>query len=359
MLTLGIALILSATIFYVANWSIIHFFYKKNLVSALYQLKNDMYIHLLALFSLTSALVFYFLPPLADQIHLLSTLQFFMPLTFAVVLYVLFLLEEPLLLHIGLFVLTFANVFMIRNSQNLIFDGSLSYILENIVVAVLLYLFILGVKTLNKVFSVHNLYMLSTFLGLIFLFFASALPFYLALLSCFWVGCFGALSQKNFYTNKININDGAVISSAFILTSFFLYSANELVFSSVYMFMIYPLCELIFSFVERYIFHNKDYLLQSIYSNVLSRDLPLDVLHASLLKLFVLNTLLALFQLYSTNILALPIIAPLINIWLLSKLYHFNEPDQTLKDSGNSFIGDVKKELQEIQQTLKKGNQKK
>lgn len=322
----------------------IQFMRKKNINVAVYRLKYDLYVYFFTLFFALCALTFHFFPSTNDAVYDVSLFQFYVPFVCSFLLYVLFLLEMPTLLNAAVIVFSFLCVFLLKTNNALIFADIFPLWAENLIVWFFLVLFVFGIRLLNRVYAVFSTFMLFCSLATVCFCLAGALPFLMAPMMCLWAGFFAALLKINFYGNQVEINDGVIVSVGFLLGSAFVFSANELAESAVWILALYPLLELFWSLTRRYVLLKKSPRLsdQTVYVSVLSRDFPLEALVSNLIKLFVATAALALFQLYSPNVYSILIVAIVLNIWLLNKLYRFDEANPTFKQINADLSQDIK-----------------
>lgn len=332
----------------------IEFMRKKNINISAYRLKYDLYIYSYTLFFALCALVCHFFPSANDAVYAVSSFQFYVPFICSFLLYLLFLLEMPTLLNAAVVVFSFLCVYLIKTNNALIFGDIFPLWAENLIVGFFLVLFVFGLRLLNRVYAVFSTYMLFSCLAMVCLCLAGALPFVLAQMMCLWAGFFAALMQTNFHGNQFDINDGGVVSLSFLLGCVFVFCANELAESAVWILALYPLLELFWSLTRRYVLLKKSARLsdQAIYVSVLSRDFPLETLISNLIKLFVATAALALFQLYSPNVYSILIVAIVLNVWLLSKLYRFDEVKPTFKQINADLSENIKDEVRKARKTL-------
>lgn len=341
---------------YILTLLLNRFLNDKGSIFSKYSLKKDSYLYILLMFAIGLISVVYFVPDMHDAVIPIKTHQIVLCILFSALIYLFFLLETTWLLNLGIFFFSILSCFLFLNPASLILTNLIPWQAEILIFGVVFALITLSSKVLIGLPGIFSTYMSTVCVSLIFIAFAGGIPFYIAFIAALMVGVWLAALQVNFYDFNFKINEGIVLSSTFLLCSLFLIGINELAAPSMLILAVYPIAESLISLMREYILKQRQTNLyqNSVYFKTFQKGVPIEALHTLLLKLGIINGGFALFQLYAPNVFTLPLIAFVINLWLLGKLSQSDKGDVSLKETNAQMIQNIKQEIQEIKQGLKK-----
>ena len=321
-----------------------------------YTLKKDIFLYMFLMFLIGSLSIGFCLPHFHDFVVPLKTAQIAAAFFFAAIIYFLFLLETNKLLDSSVLALSILSAFLFISKDSLALVDFIPYQLEVLGIGLLIALFVLSAKILIALPSLYSCFSSMVLIGLILISLVGGLPSYIVLFSCLMLGAWVAVLQTNFFEFKFKINEGAMMSANFLLGMLFLIGVNEFAAPSMLILATYLLAELIWALIITYILRRPvpDLYLNACYYKAFQNNTPLENIRAFIFRVSTINIALALFQLYSPNLFTLPFLCFLINFWLISKLYHSDKEPQTLKQANADFVQNIKNEIKNIKQTLKK-----
>lgn len=325
-----------------------------------YRFKQDPYFGMFLLFFLSALSLRLLIPDFHDVISPVSTLSFYLPFVFAGLIYFSFLFQSSKLTNVVILACSILSAFLFLKNDSLLFSNLIPASWEKLIFGILIFLITLSSKLLNRLNNIFSAFITTFLVGIVALSLVGGLPLNFGLMAALWVGTWLAYFQFNIFDVKISLNDGAIMSSAFLLSTFLIGSANELSFPSVFILTVYLLAELIWAIVHHFFSKSEatDISEQTVYFNVYQKDVTLFALYIAIFKLGFVNVFLALFQLYAPNAFTLPFLSIIINLWLLSKLNNFDQPDLNLKETSKQFVEDIKENMNEIKNNLKGTDEK-
>lgn len=274
---------------------------------------------------------------------------------FAGLIYALFLLEMEKLSVLAVFVFSIVNAFCFIQKDALMATNVIPWQAEVLAVGVFLGLVTYSSKMFIGLSGAFSLMISMMSLGVVLIAYAGGIPWFIGFMGVAMTGVFICIFQYNRQSVKFQLNEGAVMSATFIFCSLLLQGVNEFAAPSMFILTIYMLMELLFGLFKQYALRKKepDLYLHAFYWQAVERGFSVYGVHVLLIKLCIMNILLALFELYSPNVVTLPVAAVFINCWLLSKVYYADRK-MTLKEVNREFVDNVKKEIANLKKHLKK-----
>lgn len=294
-----------------------------------YSIKHDPFIYIFLTTLIGTLLIYWFTPDLTDSVSPLKDIQVILPFLVSGLFY-----ERYISVNSDRWLFTVLTVFVCAlfcsssiNLEASPLNAVIPVAFQIIGIALLITLITLSSSLLIGLPSIFSLFISTSLLGIIILSFLGALPILFALFAGFSLGIWFAVYQSNRFERNIQLNTYALMSTTLLMCSLFSHAISEFSGPSVLILTFYPLSELICALFVTYILNKKetDLYLNTSYISAYQKDTPMPVLQTLLLKISVLNITLAAFQVYSVNSFTLPIIALLLNLWLLSKLYNIDK----------------------------------
>ena len=321
-----------------------------------YEVKFDIVFYILAVLASACFGLYYTLPDLKDSIAALGTTNLVLPFFFALLLYLVSLFDEKKILAITTLILSEAAVFILVLPDALPYSHFIHPISGLSLLGVFLALSVYAMMLLSTLPFVFYTFLSSALLGLILIFYAGGLPYMTALLATVFISVFLCLTQMSAAGKAIFIRRGGFVALSFLfLVVFSNISINELCAPSFAILIGFAWCEMILACIVKYILKRSLQTLdtQTICALVYEKGLPDTAIMAAVFKILALDILLSLFELYAPNALTLPLLSLIMNIWLLTKLYHFDEPTPTIKEANHELMNGIKSELKKVKKNFK------
>ena len=328
----------------------------KNDVPTAYLIKKDPYVYIFLLLFVAFCGICFFTPDFKDTILPVNPLWLITSFLFAALIYVLFLIEADKLLDFGVFFFAVLNTFLFADHQALTDLAPVPWQLSALGIGLIIGLITLGARVLAGLTGVFSLVLSLLSFGLFLIAAAGGIPLYLGLMAATMLGVFACIFQFNRWGMRLKINEGVIMSAVFLFCMLLLAGTNELAGPSVFILCFYILAELLWSLCNQYILRRKenDLYFNSVYFHAFEKGLELGTVHVLILKICVINIVLAIFELYAQNAFTLPILAFVINFWFLSKMYNAGQEQQSFKEINKNFVENLKSEIKDIKQTFNK-----
>lgn len=318
---------------------------KKNMFSGSYRAVYDPFFYVFGVLCVGTFGVLFFSKDTNDIVTNFSLIKYFAVFLSALCLYVFSLFEAKRVFKTLIVMFSIGGAFLMISGTINPFGGILPWRAAVFVVGLMMGVLALSGGVMNALVGVFETLVFYMALGVVLLFFVGGMPFYVAFLGALWVGSSIALRQVSLSYNQIILPSNACRVLLFLFAMIFCTTAvNEFCAPSILILSAYPLSELILACFLVYVLKKEpsDLAVNTVYVGVYQKGVTVDALHIALLKLGAINIFLCLFQVYSPNPLTLPVLAFLINGWLLSKLYHFDEEELPVKTVRGAFIESVK-----------------
>ena len=314
----------------------------KNKLLQTYKISTDPYIYIFGILSLTLIGVFIFTPAFNDSIVPVRASFLITNLIFAALIYVVFITDIKKLLLPTIFASSVISAFLFINPDSL---PEIVYIpkpLQILCIGLFMGLVTFSAKLMAGITGVFSLCFSMASLGLILISYAGGLPVISGLMATALFGIFVSVFLFNRYETNLIINEGAMMSLAFVFCTLICQGINELAAPSIFILVVYFLVELTWSVSRQYLLHKREpeLFFNTFYFSCAQKGLALISIHTMLFKLCIVNIILALFELHMPNAFTLPIFAVVINCWLLSKMYNIEpQPVENLEQKTKSNSG--------------------
>jgi len=341
---------------YIAFGQVIKLFNLVLQAKTVYEVKYDIVFYILAILAAVCLCLFYALPDFKDSVAMLGITNIVLPFFFAFVLYLVSLFDERKILAGVTLGLSETAVFMLICPDALPYANLIHPILSLSLLGVLLALSVYAMMLLSTLPFVFYTFLSGALLGLILMFYGGGLPYMTALLATAFISLFLFLTQMSAAGKPVFIRRGGYIALSFLfLVVFASISINELCAPSFVTLIGFAWCEMVLAFVVKYIIKRSSQTLdtQTICALVYEKGLPETAIMSAVFKILALDILLSLFELYAPNALTLPLLSLIMNVWLLTKLYHFDETSPTIKQANRELVEGIKSELKKVKKNFK------
>ena len=306
-----------------------------------YQLKYDMWLYMLLLLFLGWSLIAFFSPNFYDSVNPTSALRQVAPIGLSLLIYGAYLLDSRLVLNL---MIATASVLLVIDMppENFAADFGLPDVLSYPLAIILTYILTSATFILNACVGVLNLFALTICIGLSLMSLQGGLPLCLGFLAAYFGGVMIGIFDANAPDKKLQLNHGACACIGFLLSGFLLWGSSEFAAPSMLILTSFFWAEVLVALFKKYVLRrvSSDMAELTITADIYQKGLPLQNVWFSLIKIGLINIILACFQLYAENALSLPLLAFLINLFLLNRLSRaFDEPT-TLKKMGDALRDD-------------------
>lgn len=299
-----------------------------------YEFKLDPFWYMIGLLLIFSGIVYYTAPSFPDTIKDYSVWDFVLPIIFSVIIYFFYLLGISWLTPIIIYLLALVICFLQPDTFNL-FPEHLSPLQDTFVEALFITLIAIGLGLLNGLPAIASMQFNTIMLVCIVLTYLGILPQILGFMALTYFGVMLAFSFLSWPPEKIMMTNEGFISLGFTLACFMLQASVEFSEASMAIAAAFLFTELGYAFYHRFILMQKrEYLFMNTTCFKLY-ELGADekVICISILKIFLLNILLAFIQTVSYERIALTVFAIGLNFWYLSILSGDTQPEELLSIS--------------------------
>ncbi len=320
-----------------------------------YSLKKDSWLYLWGLSFAIVSILYFLLPDYNDIIVTVKYINIATIFILSAFIYLAFLLENNTLLHTITIISAAIATYLIPDNV-VIFNSYIPLIAERLIIFTVVFLFTSFAKILNGMSAIFTIFILTGLVGTSIISIVGGLPlifgFTASALSGIWLG----FLRFNWYPSELRLTDGACASAVFLLTNFFLYGTFEFSGPSMLILSSYLIAETIWVIVRRYLWHIKepDLFNNTAYFTSYTRDISIDAILVSIIKIAIVNIIFACFQLYSTNPISIPFFSIIVNLWLLNILYNACEENLSIKETNVAFLQEIKSGLDTIFNRRKK-----
>ena len=322
-----------------------------------YKIKTDPWIYLLGLTIVGLSLLQYFLPDFDDVIVAVSGLHLLVVLTCAALIYLIFLLELEKAFYIAILGSCIAITFM-QPADRLLFEGLLPFWLDRMFMVFVCFIVATGMGFLNRMYGIFSLQGLTVAFGLLLIALIGGIPLYLGFFGAWLAGIWLGFLNLNWYPGQVYLNQGACASASFVFAALLLQGSVEMAAPSMLILIMYFLTEALWALVRCFVLNVKAAELSddTAYMTVFKNGLSIPVIGIAVVKISVVNILLAGFQLYAGNPYSIPLFALIVNLWLLNILYNVSQGEEelTVKETNRKIISDISNGLQKLKKKVKK-----
>ena len=297
----------------------------------------------------------YFIVPTADDfIHDFQATEIFVPITLAGICYALSLFSKAAkFINIYLVVAASISVCFLP-TDFLMFKGNLPFWADRLIIILLWSIFSCFYYILNKVDGILPIFNSSYLICLIVLALFDAAPLFYGLVGLALLSLNGTFLVYNWAPAKISLTDNSCKIFGFILGGIMVFASSENLapcFSIILTIFTIELLQSAFkklSLRDRYANLSSNTICYQAHISGLTQE----QVCISIFKVQILFIILGCFQAYLPNNYSLPIASLILASWFLSKLQHWYEPKQNLKEINQEFVNDLRQNINDIKNTL-------
>lgn len=299
-----------------------------------YFFKLDPFWAIIATMFIGGLAVYCIFPEYNDMIKKYSYFDFSVPLILAVLIYASFLYSFGILMDVLLFGAGLFVAYM-QPDDFMLFPNHLSFFMDRVVIALFIYIVSKGMGILNGISAVSSLQFNAVLIAVVLLSIFGFLPKLLAVVALAYLGSMLAFTFFSWPPEKIVMSNAGFSAIGFVLGCFMLNSVVEYSDASMFIACSYLFTEVIRAFYNRYILNQKaeDLSLNTYYYEIYEASKYELGVVLGIIKILIIDCVLALVQVVSYERLAFPIFSILVNFWILSILAGKTSPSSTLSVS--------------------------
>lgn len=327
----------------------------KQTVPETYKPSKDPWIYMWVILAAGLGAVYTFMPAYADFVSPFSGWNIALWCGLSLLIYISYLFESDKLTLAVVVVSALAVSLLIPNDFS-VFRGLLPFWLDRLAVVMVICLFTYACGLLNGMAGVYGLQMVGIGLGVFVISFLGGVPLMLGFMGAFAAGVWLGYLQLNWYPADVEISDGACMSGGFLAAGLMLQGTIEYAGPSMLVLSMYIWAELIFTVINRWLFRRRDVEIyqNTAYYAIFTQGIELSAISFGIIKILIINFILALFQLRISNPLSMPVFAAAADLWLLNVMYRASSGFMTFREANQEFIKNVKEGLAGLKQSEKK-----
>ena len=283
---------------------------------------------------ISGLLIFHFLPVYYDTVKDYGYTDFTVPFALAALLYFSYLLDVSWLTWAITAGASLLISFMQPDDFRL-FPEYLSPTEDKIAVAAILIAISKGLGLMNGLGAIASMQFITVMAVSAVLAYFGILPQLTGALALAYAGVMLAFAFLSWPPEKLVMSDGAFASLGFILGCFMLNAAIEFSEASMFIAVSYMTVEIGIALYNRIIKRNREEraFMYTSYYRLSENGVYEPAVVYSVLKIFIVDAVLALIQMAAHERLALPVFATAINLWFLSILSGDTKPEELLSFS--------------------------
>ena len=344
---------------FVCSRLVLNFLKNESETAGQYVFNRDSWLYMFMLMCVGLFSVFFLMPDFNDIIVPIKAVSLWVLLGLSLVIYIAFLMETDWLLYVTVAVSSLILTFMVPNDI-LLFGGLVSFWIDRLIAAAIIFIFTASAQWFNNLPGIFAIQSLTITIGLCVIAIVGGVSHILGFAGACLAGIWLGYLHLNWFPEWLKINNGACVSAMFIFSGLLLDGALEMAGPSMLILVMYPLTEIIWSLVRRYIFSVKqrDWQDNTAYMSIADKGVMAETVGTAVAKIGLVNVVLACFQLFSVNGFSIPLFAFVADLWLLGMLYNADEKNPSFKEINRDFINNVKGGLKNIKQSVGKGKKR-
>ena len=306
------------------------------------------------LFLLT--LLCFIVPTKGDFISDFQPTELLIPLICAGVCYALSLFKTTAkFLNLALILSVGISTFFLP-SDFLIFKGSVPFWADRLFLIIIWSVFACFYHILNGVNGILPIFNASYAFVLIVLSLLNAAPALYGFIGLGLLTVNTSFMIYNWFPAKITLTDNSCKIFGFILGGVMIFGCSENLAPCFSIILTIFVLELFQSIFKKLTLRNKynNLAANTIYYQAHIRGLSPEQVCLAVFKIQTLFIILSCFQAYLPNDYSLPIASIFLAAWFLNKLHTWDEPKQSLKEINQEFVNDLRQNINEIKDSIKR-----
>lgn len=304
--------------------------------------------YVLGLYAL-GTIAMYFAVGVNDFIEPLTLARVLVPLLGALFIYIAFWVFGGLVFYVTVISAVALTVYLQPLGVGAPFPQIPHYLLQ-ISAVILGAVFCLGSRVINILPHTVVIPFLTVLCGICTLCLASSSPLFVGFGAALLAGILSAYLTLNYYTVKIDLDDGACVALAYLVCNLLLMNFGEFSFPSCIIFTMFLWVELIAAFWRRMFVSHSGLWRENTNYYVAAEIFTLQGLSANILRICLVLLFIGWFQLFSVNQYSLLIVAFGLTLWLNNT--HGQRNAQSLKEINKEFVAELKQNIKETKDLL-------
>lgn len=304
--------------------------------------------YMLGLYALGTVAI-YLAVNINDFIEPLTLARVLVPLLGALFIYAAFWVFGGLVFYVTVISAVALTVYLQPLGVGAPFPQIPHYLLQ-ISAVILGVVFCLGSRVINILPHTVVIPFLTVLCGVCTLCLASSSPLFVGSGAALLIGILSAYLTLNYYTVKIDLDDGACVALAYLVCNLLLMNFGEFSFPSCIIFTMFLWVELIAAFWRRMFVSHSGLWRENTDYYVAAEIFTLQGLSSNILRICLVLLFIGWFQLFSVNQYSLPIVAFFLTLWLNNT--HRQRNTQSLKEINKEFVAELKQNIKETKDLL-------
>lgn len=294
-----------------------------------YDFKLDPFWYIIAVILFGGSLSYFLFPQVADMVHQVHYSNVFLPVILAVLIYFSYLLDVAWFTNLILLIASSVIVFT-QPSDFILFPRYLTPLQDKFAVIALIFIFAKGLGLLNGLGGVASLQFSAVMGSMVLLAYFGAVPQLFGVIAFAYLGIMLSFTFFSWPPEKIVISHGAFVALGFIMACFMHSAATEFAEASVFIAASYLITEIFIAFYNHFIVRDKapDLTMSTSYYRSSHEGQFASGVARGVLKILLIDIVLSLMQIVSSERFAMPFFAIMLNLWFLSILSGDTKPEQ-------------------------------
>ncbi len=299
-----------------------------------YEFKLDPFWPIIGVMFAGSIIAYSLFPLQPDMVKVYGYTDFALPAVLAIVIYIGYLFDLDWLTNLITLAAALA-VSYLQPDDFMLFPAYLSPWQDRLAVAAILFAISKGLGLLNGLGAIASMQFLAVMAITAILSYLGILPQLLGIMAMVYGGVMLAFAFFSWPPEKLIISDGAFSALGFVMGCLMLNAAVEFSEASMFIAVSYMATEIGFVLYNRFICNLREerWFMYTSYFRLSEQGAYEQGIVRGVLKILVVNTVLAMSQVAAQERLAMPVFAVAINLWIISILSGDTKPEELLSFS--------------------------
>lgn len=299
-----------------------------------YEFQLDGFWYICGILFLGAVVSFAVFPAQFDMVKNYTYADFALPAVLAAIIYCGYLLDVSLLTNI--LILISSLIMSYLQPDSFILFPTLTPWQNKLAVVAILFTITKGMSLMNGLGAIASMQFLTVMVVAVALSVFGILPQLLGVTALAYAGTMLAFAFLSWPPEKLVISDGGFSAIGFIMACFMLNAAVEYTESSMFIAISYLVTEIGIVLYYRFICNQKQerWFISTSYYRISNNGEYEDAVVRGILKIMVIDVVLAITQIAAQEQLAMPIFAVAVNVWFLSILSGDTKPEELLSLTG-------------------------
>ncbi len=256
-------------------------------------------------------------------------------------------------------ILLFSTIFcLLVPEQFLLFDGNLPFWADRCFLTVCLALFCFCFPLLNGIDGIAPIMLITPLFGIFILSLLDGAPLLLGFLCLAAASVFLSLLVFNIWPARFPLNNAECLGFAFLSGCLILKSVQDGAASCNLVFNMFYIYTILFVILQKITLRSdkQNITADTPYYKAFAKGLLPTDLYRSITRICVFLIIIGTFQLYAPNSYSIPLLSIIAVVWFGSALQNWDKKIPTLKEMNQNIVREVKNNINEIKDNLRKDN---